>query len=90
MQCRKQGRFKESDARESQKQDERVGCMKPIIHRTFPVVGLFILVFSFVSTGVCQGKRTYVEEKGYVSITGRVGGGLCYGLYILLSLPLVS
>ena len=65
--------------------------MKVMIHGTLPAMGFFILVFSLGSAGVrerergiCGGGRTCV------AIAGRVGGGFCYDLYALLSLPLVS
>jgi len=91
MQGRKQARIKELDARESQKQDERVGCMKAMICGTHPAVGFFIPVFSLVRAGVRERERGICRgDKTGVAIAGRVGGRLCYGLYVLLSLPLVS
>lgn len=92
MQGRKQAkRVKELAARESQKQDERVGCMKAMIYGTHPAVGFLIPVFSLVSAGVHEMERGICGgEKTGVAISGRVGGRLCYGLNVLLSLPLVS
>ena len=89
----KQARVKELDARESQKQDEREEseCMDAMIHGTHPAVGFFIPVFSLVSAGVSERERGICGgERTCVAIAGRVGGRLCYGSYVLLSLPLVS
>lgn len=66
---------------------ERVECA---MHGMGAVEVFYDAYFSFVSAGVGERKRACVAEKGHVAIAGRMGGGFCYGLYILLSLPLVS
>ena len=65
--------------------------MKVMIHGTLLAMGFFILVFSLGSAGVHERERGICGgEMTCVAIAGRVGGGLCYDLYVLLPLPLVS
>jgi len=75
--------MKESDGR-------RVGSPA----RRLGAVGILCdACLSLVSTGVCERERGHKlrgRERTCVATAGRIGGGLRYGLYILLSLPLVS